>query len=421
MFDISWYANQPLLLIQIDDAFAKQHLTELDKAVLNYYRTTDAPFYLLLDGRLVEQFPSMLVLKDRSWFHDPKLKGIFIYGIQGNKLSMVVRLVFRLIGTPIHLVDSLEAIIAKLKTLDPELASAFEQQIKQAEAEASAPAAQPEIKIEEPPPSIRDTAQLPINDKVMAEAIEQYLINVRGSCEYCQLPTGIRPMHVINTAENAEAAETRMNFLALACEDCIQAKQHRVAAPDPLTGQSVYLFNPRQYSWNDHFAWDDERLEIHGITPMGRATVIALHLNAPERLRLRQVGLQQGWHNPYGGANSSIFPSNGKVRFEIRHASKGVIEKIVLSPEKGLTLGRADKIHKVDVDLMPYAGYRHGVSRLHARITPPQNTALMVVDMASSNGTFINNQQLQPHLPHRLAHGDELRLGQLVIYLYFED
>jgi hypothetical protein len=43
----------------------------------------------------------------------------------------------------------------------------------------------------------------------------------------------------------------------------------------------VPLFHPRQHSWDEHFAWNVEGIEIIGLTPTGRATVVALNMNDP--------------------------------------------------------------------------------------------------------------------------------------------
>ncbi len=40
------------------------------------------------------------------------------------------------------------------------------------------------------------------------------------------------------------------------------------------------------------------RAVIEGLTPTGRATVIALHLNRPVLVRARQAWVKVGWHPP---------------------------------------------------------------------------------------------------------------------------
>jgi hypothetical protein len=85
-----------------------------------------------------------------------------------------------------------------------------------------------------------------------------------------------------------------------------------------------------------------------------------------------------------------------------------------------LIIGRYDpKGEPVDVDLGPYGGREHGVSRKHARLDASQEPPILV-DLDSYNGTFINGQKLQPDTPYQLDIGDEIRLGRLVLWMYYK-
>ncbi len=64
-------------------------------------------------------------------------------------------------------------------------------------------------------------------------------------------------------------------------------------------------------------------------------------------------------------------------------------------------------------DLTPYGADTRGVSRVHARVYSDGNQ-LLVEDMNSRNGTFINSKKLPPFEAHPIAHGDRLRLGNMV-------
>ena len=54
------------------------------------------------------------------------------------------------------------------------------------------------------------------------------------------------------------------------------------------------------------------------------------------------------------------------------------------------------------------------VSRRHARILKREGT-VVVEDLGSINGTFINGKRLAPYLPEALHDGDQLQLGKLLI------
>ena len=42
------------------------------------------------------------------------------------------------------------------------------------------------------------------------------------------------------------------------------------------------------------------------------------------------------------------------------------------------------------------------------------------MDLNSVNGTWVNNYRLSPRLPYALRSGDELKLGELVIHVFYE-
>jgi hypothetical protein len=73
--------------------------------------------------------------------------------------------------------------------------------------------------------------------------------------------------------------------LALACPDCNLKKGPNLTGIEPDTGEIVRLFHPRRDKWDDHFAYDAER--IVGKTPVGRTTAWLFAMNDSERLRVR--------------------------------------------------------------------------------------------------------------------------------------
>ncbi|WP_202803614.1 hypothetical protein [Spirulina subsalsa] len=65
-----------------------------------------------------------------------------------------------------------------------------------------------------------------------------------------------------------------------------------------MSKASVPLFNPRQNQWSEHFTWSKNGTEIIGLTPCGRATVLALNLNNPIAVTVRKQWVSAGWHPP---------------------------------------------------------------------------------------------------------------------------
>lgn len=83
-------------------------------------------------------------------------------------------------------------------------------------------------------------------------------------------------------------------------------------------------------------------------------------------------------------------------------------------------IGRHDMAQRIfpDVDLTDYGAAEAGVSRQHALLTVQQNRVL-IEDLASTNGTWVNDSRLAPNRPYVLKNGDILRLGRLRLRVRF--
>ncbi len=123
---------------------------------------------------------------------------------------------------------------------------------------------------------------------------EAVLIRDGGRCQYCglmQVGQGAT-FHIDHVVPHSKAGPTSLDNLALQCPHCSLRKADKVVALDPETGETVALFHPLQNDWCAHF-----RLEpggaCTGLTPVGRATVAALGMNAtlPRFARVCQIGL----------------------------------------------------------------------------------------------------------------------------------
>lgn len=83
-----------------------------------------------------------------------------------------------------------------------------------------------------------------------------------------------------------------------------------------------------------------------------------------------------------------------------------------------LVMGRAVDDVVPDVDLTPYNAQDLGVSRRHAKLSRDSET-IMVQDLGSINGTFLNGQKLLPYQPRVLRDDDDLVLGRLALAVSF--
>lgn len=82
-------------------------------------------------------------------------------------------------------------------------------------------------------------------------------------------------------------------------------------------------------------------------------------------------------------------------------------------------VGRSTPDSIMELDLTPDHASDLGVSRLHA-VIKAANNELVLVDMESTNGTYLNAYRLPPHQPYPLNSGDEIRFGDLLIHIFFD-
>ena len=130
----------------------------------------------------------------------------------------------------------------------------------------------------------------------MDDAIRQFVCDRAGNrCEYCLLPQQhavVVRFHIEHIRARQHGGDDTPTNLALACPHCNRFKGPNLTSFDPETNILVPLFNPRTQSWHEHFALDD--VMVVGLTPIGRATVRLLHMNAEDRLKVRTVLKERG-------------------------------------------------------------------------------------------------------------------------------
>lgn len=129
---------------------------------------------------------------------------------------------------------------------------------------------------------------------------ERVAEQARHRCGYCLTPAALigAPLEMEHIIPVSLGGPTVEDNLWLACSLCNAFKGNRIATGDPLSGETVPLFDPRRNSWTEHFAWTSSGDRIVGLTRTGRATIVALSLNRPELLLTRQAWIAVGWHPP---------------------------------------------------------------------------------------------------------------------------
>lgn len=137
---------------------------------------------------------------------------------------------------------------------------------------------------------------MPLSDKVR----QRIFLRASYRCEYCQTShrlIGMPPV-IDHILPSVSGGSDHLSNLAAACYRCNEFKGAKTQAIDPATGQMVNLFHPRQQLWQEHFPWANGGIHIIGLTPVGRATVIALRLNNEYSVQARMLWIERDWHPP---------------------------------------------------------------------------------------------------------------------------
>lgn len=106
-------------------------------------------------------------------------------------------------------------------------------------------------------------------------------------CEYCRVyePGQVGTFHVEHIFPTSHGGSDEVDNLAWSCSRCNLSKSSRLELRDPDTGQTAPIFHARTMCWADHFAWSGYM--VLGLTPTGRALILALNLNSAKRVRIR--------------------------------------------------------------------------------------------------------------------------------------
>jgi hypothetical protein len=86
------------------------------------------------------------------------------------------------------------------------------------------------------------------------------------------------------------------------------------------------------------------------------------------------------------------------------------------------TLGRVSDGQPImpDIDLSAYQAYANGVSRLHA-IIKRAGSRIIIMDLGSANGTYLNGKRLGPNMEQTITHGDIIALGKLKMQILLKN
>lgn len=140
-----------------------------------------------------------------------------------------------------------------------------------------------------------------MNPKYIPEKLRQRITESSNHrCGYClsEQKYSIDKFEIEHIIPHALGGANDESNLWLSCGGCNKHKGMKVSGIDPDSGENVPLFNPRTQFWAEHFYWDETGVFIIGQTAVGRATVVALHLNNDLAVRVRGHWVRAGWHPP---------------------------------------------------------------------------------------------------------------------------
>jgi hypothetical protein len=141
---------------------------------------------------------------------------------------------------------------------------------------------------------------VPPGRKIPREIQDRVRQRAKYLCEYCHTSEQWQyvPFTVDHIIPLAQGGADTLDNLALACFHRNRRKSDKVTAPDPVSGETVPLFNPRQHFWPEHFIWSVDGLLIVGLTPIGRATIDLLTFNRERIIHIRAADVLVGRHPP---------------------------------------------------------------------------------------------------------------------------
>jgi hypothetical protein len=97
-------------------------------------------------------------------------------------------------------------------------------------------------------------------------------------------------------------------------------------------------------------------------------------------------------------------------------------DPLIVSVTHETILGRVNRVPSLTpqpaIDFTAFQAVERGVSRAHAALRRFED-GIAVVDLDSTNGTWVNTQRLPPQTPVLLQNADKVSLAKLTLYIYF--
>lgn len=132
---------------------------------------------------------------------------------------------------------------------------------------------------------------------------------------------------------------------------------------------------------------------------------------------------------PFSDFNSRPLPVTIDIQdFEPVEQSKHILvlipssrRRLELTLKNQIRIGRADHDAKIipELDFTQDQGIENGISRLHA-VMQLTKQGVLLTDLDSTNGTYLNKVRIPTQRPVLLQSGDEVRFGDLLVHIFFD-
>lgn len=112
--------------------------------------------------------------------------------------------------------------------------------------------------------------------------------------------------------------------------------------------------------------------------------------------------------------DEAIIPSDG-IAVYFSETTK----PFVIRTDKEFIIGRrVIETSEPVLDLSDFDGFKMGLSRRHAMIRQIES-GYEIIDLSSTNGTWVNDERLVPYTPYPLSSGSRLRLSRIRLVVFF--
>jgi len=112
--------------------------------------------------------------------------------------------------------------------------------------------------------------------------------------------------------------------------------------------------------------------------------------------------------------DNTLIPEGGIAIY-----AAGTSKPFYLQLKKEIVIGRKlEETSETFLDLSELDGFNMGLSRRHAMIRRAE-VGYEIIDLSSTNGSWLNEERLIPEKPYQLKNGAQVRIGRLRLLVIY--